>query len=296
MHRRRQLDDDHRNRAGAVGMRRVFLSLCLALALVGVSHALSIQQPGTLRYVTEVENATSGASSRVLYLLDETSGTAAADHFGGTDGTHNGTVTVGQPGLLVGDEGKTALYDGSTGYTTMPAGAVVDATADFWVAAVVRPESLTAEHVYFSLGNSGTNTPFFRLYRISDGRGSMQIVDDAGTSVASNAGGTWATGAVQHVLVGRRGDDLELWVNGDLVVTNDISGLGAITFDRATIGVLRRVGNASFGHATISRVLVAQSTPPDAATARRLANSALRRFTVMNLGGGQSMQRQPMGM
>ncbi|HEX8645482.1 MAG TPA: LamG domain-containing protein [Thermoleophilaceae bacterium] len=68
------------------------------------------------------EDAVTGNQYSVSYWrLGEAAGaTTAADSKGSNDGTYVGGVTLGQPGLLTGDTDTAALFDGSTGYVSVP--------------------------------------------------------------------------------------------------------------------------------------------------------------------------------
>lgn len=53
-------------------------------------------------------------------LGERTGAKTAVDSKGSNDGTYAGSVTLGQPGLVVGDTDTAAQFDGSTGFVSVP--------------------------------------------------------------------------------------------------------------------------------------------------------------------------------
>ena len=71
------------------------------------------------------------------WSLGETSGTTAVDSKDGNDGTYTGGVTLGQPGLTAEDNTTAVLFDGSSGYVSVPFNANLNPPS-FTVAALVK--------------------------------------------------------------------------------------------------------------------------------------------------------------
>ena len=87
------------------------------------------------------------------WRLGEASGTTMTDSSGNAhDGTYNGGVTLGQPGL-VDDTDTAALFDGSTGYGSVAAGAWQAFTSAMSCVAVVNLTSNTRWQVVTYMGD-----------------------------------------------------------------------------------------------------------------------------------------------
>jgi trimeric autotransporter adhesin len=90
------------------------------------------------------------------WRLGETTGTTAADVIGGNNGTISGGVTLNQVGAI--SDGDTAMvFNGTTGYISVPSSAAITPTGSFTVEAWVK--TLTSTEVplieKFDAGNAG---------------------------------------------------------------------------------------------------------------------------------------------
>ena len=81
------------------------------------------------------------------WRLQETSGTTAADSSGnGNPGTYTGGYTLGESGPFGSEKG--ALFDGSTGYVTVPSAAILQLTSPFTLEMWAKVYSLSQVDTY----------------------------------------------------------------------------------------------------------------------------------------------------
>jgi Concanavalin A-like lectin/glucanases superfamily len=95
------------------------------------------------------------ADGAVAYWrLGETSGTTAVDVIGGANGTISGGVTLGQPGALA--DGNTAMvFDGTTGYISVPSSAAITPIGPFTVEAWIKTTKFGYCPIVDKIGSPG---------------------------------------------------------------------------------------------------------------------------------------------
>lgn len=184
-----------------------------------------------------------GVSPMAAWLLDETSGTTAADAIGSLDGTHGGGVTVDETGVV----GKAALYTGGSGELATDLGADVlpfDGDDPFSVCGWIKTslaDGFLASHYdgsasigwVVSLNSLGTGRPQLQLN--SGGSGAI-VVQAASTGVGD---GTW-----HHVAATYDGSGdaagVAIYVDGSAVAldvgSDDLAGTIVASGQRGAIG------------------------------------------------------------
>src|SRR3989442_137950 len=95
------------------------------------------------------------------YRLGEASGTVATDLGSqAQNGTLNGGITLAQTGLPVGDADTSELFNGSTGYISVPTTGLPSGSANFTLECWVQFPSFPGASKYpniLNLGSSGAN-------------------------------------------------------------------------------------------------------------------------------------------
>jgi hypothetical protein len=92
-----------------------------SFAMLFVFVGCQLDSSGYGAPLTYAEVVTGNDYAVSYWRLGERAGaTAAADSKGNNEGTYVGGVTLGQPGLLVGDSDTAAQFDGSSGLVTVP--------------------------------------------------------------------------------------------------------------------------------------------------------------------------------
>lgn len=109
-------------------------SFVMLLAFVGCGLDSSGLGEGPLTYAGLVTDNNSSVS--YWRLGEAAEATTAKDSKDGNDGTYTGTVTLGQPGLVVGDTDTAAQFDGSTAHVAVPFNGTLN-PAKFTVEALV---------------------------------------------------------------------------------------------------------------------------------------------------------------
>lgn len=103
------------------GFRLVLtFAVCASVCLPPVSDRPSAQDAS--RYAAAILGT---AGLQAYYRLGEASGATARDSRGARNGTIQGNVTLGVPGLLAGDADTAARFDGATGFVSVSNGSAL---------------------------------------------------------------------------------------------------------------------------------------------------------------------------
>lgn len=184
------------------------------------------------------------------WRLGEAAGTTAEDSGpGNRDGTHQGGVTVAQPGLLARDDDKAADYNGTTGRTRVLDAAALDPSAQLTVAAIVRPDTVAATQRIVSKDAQYT------LRQIVSG--SWQIELKVGAAFPSATGGTPVAGAIARLVGTYDGSTIRLYMNGVEVASQAQAGAIATSANDLYLGSLG--GTSEFFDGVIDEVAVLSS-------------------------------------
>jgi hypothetical protein len=174
------------------------------------------------------------------------SGTVADDSGAGNNGAVHGGVTLGQPGVPAGDTGTAALFDGTSGYITLPlakpSGFAKGISIEFWFklpagSAASQPVGIfdTSPSSPFSLRNfnGGGSGPAFQW-----GKKGQPAV-----GINQPAAGEWV-----HVAVVFRGQNaVDVYYNGQLYSSATAQGRGQIDWKNPiTIGNVNGGSNGWF--------------------------------------------------
>ncbi len=96
------------------------LSLSEVTTHKSAAPLVSQQKDTPIIYNTTYPNAVAGDAPTSYWRLNETSGTAAADSNGSSNGTYSSGVTLNRPGPAPGDPATAADFNGTTGYVNIP--------------------------------------------------------------------------------------------------------------------------------------------------------------------------------
>lgn len=190
------------------------------------------------------------------YRLGEASGTTANDASGNANtGTYNSSgVTLGQAGALFSDSNTAALFNGSTGYVTLPTATNGNGasalTIELW--AKLSTTSLGSFTNIISAGLSATHTGY-QIYW----SGTTNLTMTAGNGTA-NGTAVYSTNAVAgtwwHIVGVYDGSSVLLYVNGTQVGTT--SALSGTISASANPIVAATTGHSSKFPGTIDEVAV----------------------------------------
>lgn len=164
------------------------------------------------------------------YRLDESTGTTIYDMGSQRqNGTLHGGVTLSQTGLLTGDFNTCALFNGSSGYisiptTGLPSSGASPWTLEGWVNVASSPSSFGAVLV---LGNFPNN-----LELCYKGSGQFAILVDNTTTAIDPDSLTIHT--TYHLVAVFDGSNLILYVNGQDVASHSLSSV-TLTYGNASI-------------------------------------------------------------
>jgi hypothetical protein len=187
----------------------VLASFVLLFAFVGCT----LDSTGTgapEKYSTDITTHPNVVS---YWRLGEASGTTAADSKGGNAGTYVGGVTLGQPGLVVGDTNTAAEFDGTSGYVSVPRADDSLSPLAFTVEALVSLDGGEGEFraVVSSRNIDATNTFGYILYASDLGNWEAWVGD--GTPTWQIASGPPATDGGHFLAMTYDGTDLKLYVD-----------------------------------------------------------------------------------
>lgn len=161
----------------------------------------------------------------VYYRLDESSGTSANDISGNTyTGTLNGGITLGQTGALFSDTNKAMLFDGSTGYISLPSALNGNGFTALTFEGWYKPS--TSALGSFTLLMMGDNTDHNFGYQLYwSGTSSLNFnvgVGTANNGVSYNA--SPVANVYWHIVGTFDGSTIRLYVNGVLQGSASLSG------------------------------------------------------------------------
>lgn len=149
--------------------------------------------------------ATSGLVS--LWPLDEASGNAL-DAKGSNPGEAHGTITRAQTSLLPNGEGKSALFDGSTGYFSVPNSASLEIADTVSLETWFKPTALgLAAHSTFA--DLGAGSASFRMEKTSNKVSTVK----SGNLVLTEST-TTSSELPYHVVFTKTGATVKLYING----------------------------------------------------------------------------------
>ncbi len=163
---------------------------------------------GTDPFVNDagLSSAISSLSPFIYWKFDETSGTTFADSSGnGWNGTFNGTYSLNQASAL--ESGVSTGF--SNGYGRLAHNSALNLSGDYTIEGLVRFSSggYTYIHSKYS-GSAGVGT------LVTNHNGRVRFLENSAANVWSNRyinDGRW-----HHLSFVRRGDDMEIWVDGEL--------------------------------------------------------------------------------
>jgi trimeric autotransporter adhesin len=230
-----------------------------------------------------VSESSTGYSSMTSHLMsgivglwhfaDASSSATVADTSGnGNTGTVMGNVTLGVSGEL----GRAALFDGSTGYITVPNSAALNPSPNFTLAAWVYPTTLSGDRrgiIVKRTGNSASG------YILTEESGSICIESVTPTNSWANnfCGGTLLLNQWNHIVVAWQGNvSAGMYINGKNVATNPIVGVpDTSNSQNLNIGYEAGWGTYQFFQGSIEEVAIwsrALSAPEVLELYRRGAN------------------------
>lgn len=158
-----------------------------------------------------------------LYPLNETSGTSALDISGGNNhGTYSGGVTLGQPSITPGSTAVCPLFDGTSGFVTLPNNANLTlATASEFTAVVTGLYSVLSSASGTLLGKATSAARACQIDK-STGFGFWRTGSNAVNPTAADNPAKMFAGMPMTMALVRRRDEagnpqVEAWVNGFMV-------------------------------------------------------------------------------
>jgi Concanavalin A-like lectin/glucanases superfamily len=187
--------------------------------------------------------ATTLAKSPIRYYrLDETSGTTAYDLGSGVqNGTLHGGITLAQPGLLFKDLNYSMLFNGSSGYISVPTtGMPTGAAAWSMECWVHMPLAITAAYgPIMEFGTFGGTANQGARLDYGGGFGNAFAIDNADWSASVQGTLAPLAGHTYHLIATYDGTTIRLYINGEL------AGSTAYTFNIVLASAL--IGTAESG-------------------------------------------------
>lgn len=148
------------------------------------------------------------------YRLNESSGTVANDLGSqAQNGTLHGTITLGQTGLLTGDPATSMLFDGSTGYISLPTTSLPTGSAAWTLEAWAKTAGTIVQGMLVFFGTDAANEGA-EIYDWTGATGWQADLD--GPSLGSS--GATAINTVYYIAGTYDGAKCALYVNGSLVL------------------------------------------------------------------------------
>lgn len=166
------------------------------------------------------------------WKLEETSGTAAQDGWGGNHGTHAAGVAVGASGVVA--YGRAADYDGSAGRTVVNSSGSLNVTAALTLEAWARPDTLPASSAYTRTVLRKDGQYLLRI--LSNGAVVFRIWVGGVAREAVTAAGTVAAGRVYHLVATYDGASQIVYVNGAAKASRAQAGALSTTANPLLIG------------------------------------------------------------
>ena len=167
------------------------------------------------------------------YRLGESSGTVAVDSGSqAQNGTLNGGITLGQTGLLVGDANTSMLFDGSTGYITVPTTGFPSGVQAISLECWLSTTSLPGAGTYDFVVDVGTVVAEEELSLYTN-NSEIQFGFKAGGNIVSSA---ITANTTYHVVGTWDGTNLRLYINGSLVGSPTADASANLTIGACTIG------------------------------------------------------------
>lgn len=176
------------------------------------------------------------ADSPVGYWrLGDASGTTMADSSGGGhDGTYTGSPTLGATGLLTGDSDKAVVFNGSSQYAQVPAGAWMrgESSDDYTIECLVK---YTGSATYIPISWYAVGT---KIAEIATPSGGVEFIpyNTTGTGTTIVAPGTYNDGKPHMFTVTRAGNLCTLYVDGVSAASATVSSAQGATTASLTIG------------------------------------------------------------
>lgn len=136
----------------------------------------------------------------------------------GNTGTYTGGVTLAQTGALTGDADTAALFDGTTGYVTVPNAAVAGITTQVTVEAWIYPTSDATYQVIASDVNSPT---FSEGWELVNSSGVLRVIFRTPTTQIIS--GTLTLNAWNYCVMTYDGSSVRLYLNAAEVAGSPIA-------------------------------------------------------------------------
>jgi len=201
-----------------------------------------------------------GKSPSLIWLLNESSGTTAADSSGNSKtGTYTGGYTLSQTGPGTGN-GATAV-NGTTGYivsASSPVGNITtstDTTIECWC----KFTALTADMVIAGLTSNSSTNPLFwiKTNGLSPKGVYVQYRNDAGTlsgGTGTASGGNCNDGNWHQVVTTLKGSTgaMKMYVDGAQVGSTVTATVGTTTLTRFAVGAGVRTSVANYFTGTVA--------------------------------------------
>jgi hypothetical protein len=140
---------------------------------------------------------------------------------GATNGTYNGTVTLGAPGAIAGDSDTAVTFDGATAYVDMGTGFAFGGTAAMSYEAWVKPGAAdpAARRFLSKETNSGGRQGYLMAYSAASpdgGGGALLSWERWQNGGVDSTGVIVTTGVYSHVVVTYDGATMAIYSNGVL--------------------------------------------------------------------------------
>lgn len=177
-----------------------------------------------------LSNVLTDTPSGYWRLNEPLASTSALDVSGfGMNGTYNGGVTLGQPGMLAVSTDTSALFDGSTGYVVLPKAVNPANWSTITVEVWIKLTNNTFINYPCVLANDNPNAFNSGINLIiapsTDGKAAWFIIGVGGTHAGVNFGSSvLSSGVKYHLACTYDGTMLRGYINGVLAGTQTISG------------------------------------------------------------------------
>lgn len=187
-------------------------------------------------------------------------------------GSALGGVTWGEPGALHGDSNTSAMFNGTTGYISVPDTAVLDPGNTFsiecWIKLASTPSPL------FMLVDKGANG-----YAIVIDATPLAYLQKSGVgNIVTHSSQLLRIGAWEHILVTKAATDFHIYINGVERTDTSLYGDQTIVGTASALEIGRASGGGSYFHGQIDEFKL-YSTALTAAHARILYLSGLAKYS-----------------